>query len=260
MQALSVGSATTPEGRLQQGNQTSDSRSRRRPHSLHRLLGGVAELRLHGRHSLQRAELQAYIAMCFQRAYQAEVSEFAPLLLELSCAGSISGVAGLRPAASEPLFLEQYLDVPVEQVASRVAGQPVNRDEIVELCNLAALRPGACQLINIMLAAVLHAAGYRYASLAGTAQLERILCKQSFALIPVASADPARLGVAAAQWGSYYAASPKVLLVDLAQTMQAINTQRLASAVCEHFADTIICLSNSLTEWNRQVMTTDTAE
>ena len=89
----------------------------RAPHLLRRLLGTSAEFELHDACSARRPELEKYIAQCFQRAYQAEVTEFAPLLLELRCGHSTSGIAGLRPAGRAPLFFEHYLDVPVEEVA-----------------------------------------------------------------------------------------------------------------------------------------------
>jgi hypothetical protein len=257
MQTLSAVAAADFEGQGQQRSQEQDCGQPRVPHLLRRLLASGTEVGLHAHCSPRRSELESYIARCFKRAYDADVNEFAPFLLELCCAGRTSGVAGIRPATSGPLFLEQYLDEPVEQVASRVAGQTVGRDEIVELANLAALRPGACQLINILLAAVLHAAGFRYASLAGTAQLERILRKQSFVVIPVAIADPVRLGSAAEQWGSYYATSPNVLLVDLELTMQALGAQRLATAVCVMFAKTLRRISNSLSTFNRQALAAD---
>lgn len=230
----------------------------RAPHLLRRLLGTSAEFELHDACSARRPALEKYIAQCFQRAYQAEVTEFAPLLLELRCGHSTSGVAGIRPAGRAPLFFEHYLDVPVEEVAGQLAGQPVARHEIVEICNLAALRPGACQLINIILAAALHGAGFRYAGFAVTAQLERLICKQHFVVQPVAIADPARLGSAAAQWGSYYASSPNVLLVDLPRSMPILHSHYLPSAIFQIYADTIQSLSNSLGAFQRVAVEPDT--
>jgi hypothetical protein len=226
-------------------------------HMLRRLLGSGSDFFLHDADSSQRNELESYITRCFEQAYNARINDFAPLLLELRCAGSASGAAGIRFASKAPLFLEHYLDVPVEQVASQVAGQPILRNEIVEMCNLAALRPGACQLINIVLAAALHAAGFCYAGFAGTAQLERIVRKQHFAVTAIAVADPARLGADADQWGSYYDTSPNVLLVDLQQTMEALRTQYLPTAVCAIFAETIDGLSTRLAEFNRLTATPD---
>jgi hypothetical protein len=227
-----------------------DRGQQRVPPMLRRVLGNKSEFVLHDTLSSHRAELEDYVSRCFKRAYSAEVTEFAPLLLELRCVSNTSGVAGIRPASAQPLFLESYLDEPVETVARQFAGEPVERHEIAELCNLAALRPGACQLINIILAAALQGAGFRYACFAGTNQLERIVRKQHFAVEPVAVAAPARLGPAAAQWGSYYDSSPNVLLVDLHQTMQALYAQRLSTAVIRMYAETIGSLGHELAAFN----------
>jgi hypothetical protein len=189
--------------------------------------------------------LEAYIARCFARAYGAAVTEFAPHLLELSCAGSTSGVVGIRPAADSRLFLEQYIDEPVEALASREIG-PVARHEIVELGNLAALRPGACQLLNIMLAALLHGAGFRYATLVSTTRLEGIIRKQGFSVRAVTRADSARLGPAAANWGSYYETDPTILFVDLEKTLAALRSQRLAAAFLIHYRAQIRSLCSRL--------------
>jgi hypothetical protein len=232
---------------------SSNARRQRQPHgtrTLYRLLGKRSDFALHDARSLRRPELENYTARCFERAYRAEVTDFAPLLLELCCTGSISGVAGVRPAGHEPLFLEHYLDEPVERVATAVAGQSIGRHEIVELCNLAALRPGACQLINIMLATVLYGAGFRYAGLVSTAQLERIVRKQHFVVESITAADPARLGAVSARWGSYYDSEPNVILVDLSATMAALHDHRLSAAIIRHYATTIDRLVDQLRACN----------
>jgi hypothetical protein len=232
------------------------SRHDRESRWLQRLQANDAVFKLHHPDSSRRAELEAYIRSCFARAYKADVNEFAPLLLELSCASRPSGVAGVRSAADTPLFLEHYLAVPVEEVASQLSGSLVRRNEIIELCNLAAFTPGACQLINIILAASLHVGGFRYAGFAGTAQLERIVRKQKFVVTPVAVADPARLGAAAAQWGSYYDSNPNVLLVDLEQTVRALSAQAMPAAVMAFYAETIETLALGLRESSVQPSST----
>ena len=255
MQALSAVSSNGSTRLGRQGRQG----QQRGLHMLRRLLGSGSDFFLHDMDSPQRNELESYITRCFGQAYNARIADFAPLLLELRCAGSTSGVAGIRFAGKAPLFLENYLDAPVEQVASKVASQPIARNEVVEMCNLAALRPGACQLINILLAVALQRAGFRYAGFAGTAQLERIVRKQHFAVTAVAVADPVRLGADADRWGSYYDTRPNVLLVDLQQTMGALRTQYLPTAVCAIFAETIDSLSAHLAEFNRPAALPDAA-
>jgi len=225
---------------------TTQNKRRNSLRMLQRMLGTRAEFNLHGQSSENRDELQAYIGRCFSRAYQAQITEFAPLLIELRCGESISGVAGIRPAGDYPLFMEHYLDQPVEEVVSDFTGQAIERSQIVELGNLAALRPGACQLINIVLAAMLQRAGFRYAVLVSTTKLAGILHKQQFSVRRIGAADPARLGEAAENWGSYYASDPSIILIDLQATLATLKEQPLPSAVFDHFADDIERLVNQL--------------
>ena len=139
----------------------------------------------------------------------------------------------------EQLFSEHYLDAPVEQVVSEFTGLCVERSEILEIASLAALRPGACQLINIMLLAVAHAAGFRYGCFASTSQLQRILSKQHFVVTALADADPACLGAYAARWGSYYETEPRVLLVDIEASLRSLQNQYLSAAFFELYAPLI---------------------
>jgi hypothetical protein len=203
----------------------------RKSRVLSKLLSAAPEFDLHAANSPQRHQLERYITRCFARAYNAEVTEFSPLLLDVKCAGNISGVAGIRMAETSPLFLEHYLDAPVEEVVANTFGEVVSRHEIVEIGNLAALRPGACQLMLLMLAGILHAAGFRYAAFAGTDQVVRTVHKLSEAVRAVGIADPSRLGIDAKHWGSYYDTSPQVMIVDLAATKAIFDAQRLPAAV-----------------------------
>jgi hypothetical protein len=190
-------------------------------------------------YSSERPDAEQYVARCFDRAYGAEVTEFAPLLLTLRCAGRISGVAGVRPAGVQQTFVENYIDEPLEELASDVFGAKVDRCDIAEVGNLASLQPGACQVINIVLAASLLRAGFRYAVLVSTAQLEKILRKQNFSLIRVGAADPARLGATADKWGSYYSTEPQILFVDLEATVAILESQALAVAIMHVFASQV---------------------
>jgi len=213
---------------------------------LRRLLGNNPQFNLYGAAAAGRAEAEAYIADCFAQAYGAEVTRFAPLLLGLQCAASLRAVIGLRDAGSEQLFLEQYLDQPVEQTLTANFDRSVQRHEIMELGNLASLRPGVCQLVYLILAASLQRAGYRYAVFAGTAQVERIVSKLNFAIDSIVAADPARLGGAADSWGSYYATAPHVLVVDLQKSLPRLQQNVLAAAVLEIYSDQIGALVSEL--------------
>jgi len=217
--------------------------------TLRRLLGRGSEFELHTADSSERVGIEQYIHRCFAKTYQADVTEFAPLLLSLRCAGSLSGAVGIRTADSSPLFAEAYLDRPLEQIASDISGSSIDRDELVEIGNMAAMRPGSGQLLNIILVAVMHGAGIRYAGFACTDILQKILRKQHFVFHSVATANPERLGDSAAQWGSYYDTDPSVILVDVPATLDELRSQYLSGAVLRFFKAEINSLIEAFSAW-----------
>ena len=91
----------------------------------------------------QRAALERFIAERFRQAYGAQVSHFCAHLLGLrDAAGAWQAAAGYTPAASGALYLEHYLDRPVEVVLSAAVGERVPRERVVEVGNLASAARG----------------------------------------------------------------------------------------------------------------------
>jgi hypothetical protein len=154
---------------------------------------------------------KSFIADVFQRRYGAEVTAFAPNLMLLEQHERIIAAAGWRPADTEALFLERYLDIPVEQAVARLAGQPVQRERIVEVGNLAAEKPGATIHLVRTLAAHLHQLGYEWVVSTVTTELAGIFARLGLPPLALAPADPARLGAGAAAWGRYYDTAPVVV-------------------------------------------------
>jgi hypothetical protein len=98
--------------------------------------------------SPHRARAETFISDIFRCHYDAELSSFAPNLMLLEKNERIAAVAGWRCAGTERLFLENYLDVPIETAVSRLAGKLVDRQRIVEVGNLAAeVRGGSVEVM-----------------------------------------------------------------------------------------------------------------
>ncbi|MDH4172762.1 MAG: thermostable hemolysin, partial [Betaproteobacteria bacterium] len=97
---------------------------------------------MHATHPERRA-FEAFIAERFCRAYGARLTHFLPHLL-----GVMDGLArwqaaaGYAAAGAQALFLEQYLDRPIEQALGAAVGRPLARGSIVEVGNLAAVSAG----------------------------------------------------------------------------------------------------------------------
>jgi hypothetical protein len=165
--------------------------------------------------SAGRSKLEACIADRFNRQYGARIEEFLPFLLSLNVADRLGAVIGLRLAATSPLFLEQYIDTPVEQAVSKVFGTPVDRAQIVEIGNLASAAPGSAALMFGLLPAILREAGIRWVVCTATPQVRVMLKKVDFATRTICVADPKFLGDKQADWGTYYASCPHVIVGDV---------------------------------------------
>lgn len=159
----------------------------------------------------QRASIEAFIAERFRRVYGAQVSHFGTHLLGLRDeAGTWHAAAGYTPAAGGALFLEQYLDRPVEAVLSETVGEAIPRASIVEVGNLAAVPPGFARSFLPELGGHLRSCRYRWVVFTATREVRNLLrrlCFRSHALAPAAHARIA----GAASWGSYYAHAPQVM-------------------------------------------------
>ena len=171
----------------------------------------------------QRATAEHFIADIFHRHYGARVSSFAPNLMLLEDAGRTVAAAGWRCAGDDRLFLETYLDAPIETAVAQLAGQAVRRDAIVEVGNLAADRAGGSVDVILTLARHLDRLGYEWVVFTATQELIGIFRRLGLPPLALASADPARLGAAAADWGSYYANQPVVVAGRIRQALDRVK-------------------------------------
>lgn len=168
-----------------------------------------------------RASFEQFIAARFARAYGARVSHFLPNLL-----GARDGAlrwqaaAGYGSALEGPLFLEQYLDRPVEETLTAALGRPVHRSRIVEVGNLAAVSAGTARALIPLLARTLHRLGYRWVVFTATRELRNSFRRLGLHPVRLAAADPARVAGAAA-WGSYYERDPQVMAGRIALGLRA---------------------------------------
>lgn len=161
--------------------------------------------------SPRRPEAEAFIRAVFARHYGAEVSSFAPDLMLLEQGGRTLAATGWRAAGAGPLFLERYLDQPIEAALARLAGQAVRRERIVEVGNLAAIRPGSSLHVILELGAYLDRQGYEWVVFTATRELIGIFTRLGLPPLALAPAEPARLGAEAAAWGRYYDTAPIVV-------------------------------------------------
>ncbi len=160
----------------------------------------------------EREQAIAFVSQVFQRAYGADVQHFMPTLMRVyDKHEQYKAVMGYRDAAHERLFLESYLDEPVEQSISRYLGHPVKRSEIVEVGNLAEAAPGDSRMAIIGATAYLYAAGYRWVVFTGVRRFRNAFARLGLSPKELIVADKNMLPEdVVQQWGSYYDGDPVV--------------------------------------------------
>lgn len=170
-----------------------------------------------GPEAKDRIELEQFIRKSFELAYGAHVRHFMPQLMSLrNGRGELLAVCGLRSAAAEKLFLETYLDEPIDAVLSAKTGKKVRRDDIIEIGNMAGFRPGMARHLIAVLAAHLHEIGVRWVVFTAVPGLRNAFSRLDMELLPICRADKTRLDAAyQAEWGSYYGAKPFVMAGNL---------------------------------------------
>ncbi len=162
-------------------------------------------------HDPRRPALEALIQGAFERRHGAQIHHFMPSLVGLwGAAGAPVGAAGLRSASQEPLFLENYLDRPVEIELAAVSGKPVLRSEVVEVGNLAGVTcRAACRLVAA-LPPLLLSQGHRWIVFTATDTVRSVLNRLGAPLFEIASARADR-APPGDHWGHYYTHDPRVM-------------------------------------------------
>jgi hypothetical protein len=160
-----------------------------------------------------RAQTERYIRLCFKRMYGADIGQFMPVLMSLrNDDGRLLGTLGFRAAEGAPLFLEQYLDRPVEQVLASKINRPVDRGGLVEVGNLAVSVAGGGRWLIAALTAYLHSAGAKWVIFTVGPALRNSFARLGIELLDLGPAEPECLPPEERScWGSYYDQKPRVM-------------------------------------------------
>lgn len=172
----------------------------------------------------RRRALEHFIRERFAVHYGARVRHFMPCLLGLDAAdGTLVGAVGLRAAEGQALFLERYLDLPIEQVLAARFGRAIARRQIVEVGNFAAAGAGAARQMIVALTEWLAALGFRWVVFTGTRALVNSFGRLGLPLQALGAAEPQRLGAEARDWGSYYDTRPMVMVGEIADGQRRLQ-------------------------------------
>lgn len=161
-----------------------------------------------------------------QQRYAAEHGANAPVaysrFISRMRADERGAALGYRCASEGPLFLEAYLDAPVEQVLRPALGLELPRSAIIEIGSLAG---NSCTSLLSLWQRAAHelSADAELGVAVLTAPLRSMLRRLGIAVHELAPADGNRLGAARAQWGRYYDTDPVVCAGSLQQGRRQLD-------------------------------------
>jgi len=158
-----------------------------------------------------RARLESRIRSGFGMHFGACIDGFMPRFALYQHASGATGVIGVRRASGDPLFLEQYLEMPIEQLISVAAGVNVNRPTIAEVGQFIVDDRDIVGAFFRDLVPFLTSEGFDWVCFTGTNRIRAILNRVGFRGMPVAAADAARVEDGD-RWGKYYDYEPVVIV------------------------------------------------
>ena len=162
-------------------------------------------------HDLRPAAEQL-IAEVYALHYAARITTFPATLIGMrSDRDTLLCAAGLRFAA-DGFFSECYLDAPVDAMLSGLSPSPVRRESVFEVTSLASRAPHVVGSFLRKIVACGEAAGFEWAFFTATAPLKALLERIGLPLVPLVTADRARVANPES-WGTYYQLAPSVYAV-----------------------------------------------
>ena len=175
----------------------------------------------------RRMQVERFIGGVYGRQYGARIDRWAPTLVTLCTDGRLAAAAGYRRAI-EPLFLERYLGLPVEDAIAAQAGHRVARRNIVEVGHFVSTLPGEGRRLLLALARHLAGQGCHWVVSTATRELRVLLTRMGLRPFALAPANPRCLGDEAADWGRYYDHAPVVVAGDLAGSLATLERRLMA--------------------------------
>jgi hypothetical protein len=169
-------------------------------------------LRLVCHESEDRDAVSEFIRAKFLKDHGAHLHHLMPHLFSLRRTGDeIVAAFGLREAAHERLFMECYLDEPVENRIARLSGREVARNRIIEVGNLATT-PGGARAMITALTKHLHETGIEWVTFTGVVALRHAFHRLGLRPLSIAAATPDRLRDSERPlWGRYFEGRPVVM-------------------------------------------------
>lgn len=179
----------------------------------------------------EREAVERFIIDIYAKSYKAKIGVHYPTLMSVQDdQGKILAALGFRNASDEPLFLEQYLSHPIDEILD------APRSSITEIGNLASAGGGASLFLFAALSAYLNDKKQSHAVVTGTNLIEGRLRTLGLKPTRLAKANPSLLLKNGEDWGSYYETEPYVMAGQVAR-----GYERLQKALGAIYTPNLFC-------------------
>ncbi|HEY2396003.1 MAG TPA: thermostable hemolysin [Rudaea sp.] len=184
-----------------------------------------------------RVVVERFIAHYFAERFGARIEAFMPRLFGMyGQDGEIRGAVGLR-SSHHRMFLEHYLDQPIEQAIVVCTHTAVDRASIVEVGHLSGTFPGAMRTLISLLTDRLYNDGFRWIAFTGSATLRNAFRRIGLLPIEIRVASIERIPAdARTAWGTYYDQLPRLLVCAIEDRMHRLV--RVAAPSARDFGET----------------------
>ena len=168
--------------------------------------------------SPDRERVENFIKNVYRDKYGANINIDYPVLMSVRNAqGDILAALGFRYAGQEALFLEKYTQKPIEHFAG------AQREQIVEIGNLASAGHGASIFLFAALASYLNNKNIKYATITGTNYLHGYFKRIGLNPQEICRADIQAVSYDGQQWGTYYDTQPRVLIGSVQNSVKRLK-------------------------------------
>lgn len=198
-----------------------------------------------GSHKHRQAAEQ-FIQQGFLKTYGANIAVTMPMLLSIK-KNAFKAALGLRQA-TQPLFIEQYLDAPIEQSLS-LQGIQEPRKRITEVGHLYSNHSRFALPLLLTTGMSLFIAGQNIIVFCATHQVKNLIAEAGITLTTLCQAEEEKLCHHNEQWGSYYQTSPSVVAIATSDICQAVVANKRYFALFKMLSARIQTISGQLSEW-----------
>jgi len=165
--------------------------------------------------SADRDDIERFIINTLHHTYGADIKRFKPYLMTLRDQDDkLIAVCGLHSAATERLFLESFLEQPIEAVLSKHTGLPVMRGDIVEIDNFSVAELGMSRHLVTAINDQLYFTAKQWAVLTATPALRDVFI--NLGIYPEILADT-NIDLLSSEdrlaWGNYFEQKPQIMAI-----------------------------------------------